>query len=218
MSKTRLWSLALVAGAGGALAVLVPACSGSSSPSSTSAAPSNPPSSSSCRSATSAAASGSGDVLVPGDIPDTQAFVPYQATGGYTVSVPEGWARSQTGAVTTFSDKFNAIRVEVVPAPTAPSIASAKATDVPALAASAPCFAAGKVSQVSRRAGPAILITYRADSSPDPVTGKVVRQDVERYEFWRAGKGEAVITLSTPQGSDNVDPWRKVTDSFAWSP
>jgi hypothetical protein len=38
---------------------------------------------------------------------------------------------------------------------------------------------------------------------------------VERYEFWRAGH-EVVLTLSAPVGSDNVDPWRKVTDSFAW--
>ena len=76
---------------------------------------------------------------------------------------------------------------------------------------------AGKVSQVSRSAGPAILVTYRADSPPDPVTAKVVHQDVERYVFWRSGS-EVVITLSSSQGSDNVDPWRKVTDSFRWTP
>jgi len=68
---------------------------------------------------------------------------------------------------------------------------------------------------VTRNAGPAVLIVYRANSPADPVTGKTVRQDVERYEFWHAGK-LAVVTLSSPQGSDNVDPWRKVTDSFAW--
>jgi len=47
------------------------------------------------------------------------------------------------------------------------------------------------------------------------VTGKVVRDDVERYEFWRGGT-EAVLTLSGAAGSDNVDPWRLVTDSFTW--
>jgi hypothetical protein len=69
---------------------------------------------------------------------------------------------------------------------------------------------------VSRAAGPAVHITYKADAAPDPVTGKVVHDDVERYEFWLAGS-EAVITLSSPQGSDNVDPWRVVTDSFSWT-
>jgi hypothetical protein len=160
---------------------------------------------------------GGGDVLVPGDIPDNQAYVAYQsAADGYHLSVPEGWARSQAGATVTFSDKFNSIQVQVVAAPSPPSVASAQSTEVAALAASTPCFQAGKVGQAVRRSGPAVLITYRADSPADPVTGKVVRQDVERYEFWHAAK-EAVITLSSPQGSDNVDPWRKVTDSFAWA-
>jgi hypothetical protein len=61
-----------------------------------------------------------------------------------------------------------------------------------------------------------VLATYRADSSPDPVTGKVVHDDVERYELWRSGT-TAVVTLASPKGSDNVDPWRKVTDSFTWT-
>jgi hypothetical protein len=44
----------------------------------------------------------------------------------------------------------------------------------------------------------------------------VIRDDIERYEFWRNGT-QATITLSSPVGSDNVDPWRTVTDSFSWS-
>jgi hypothetical protein len=44
----------------------------------------------------------------------------------------------------------------------------------------------------------------------------VVRDDVERYEFWR-GDHEVVLTLSAPHGADNVDPWRTVTDSFRWT-
>ena len=53
------------------------------------------------------------------------------------------------------------------------------------------------------------------DAPADPVTGKVVHDAVERYEFWRAGT-EAILTLSGPVGADNVDPWRIVTDSFRW--
>jgi hypothetical protein len=68
---------------------------------------------------------------------------------------------------------------------------------------------------VTRKAGPAVLVTYQADSPPDPVTGKVVRDDVERYEFWRNGT-EVALTLAGSAGSDNVDPWKIVTDSFAW--
>jgi hypothetical protein len=173
---------------------------------------------SSCAGSTSPGSTSAADKLVPGDIPDNQAYVAFQPTAaGYQLSVPEGWARSEAGGVVTFTDKFNSIRVQVVPAPTAPSVASAGTTDVASLRASAPCFVAGKVSQVSRTAGPVILVTYRADSPPDAVTGKIVRQDVERYEFWRSGQ-EAIVTLSSSQGSDNVDPWRRVTDSFRWTP
>ena len=53
------------------------------------------------------------------------------------------------------------------------------------------------------------------DSAPDPVTARVRRDDVQRYEFWRAGV-EAVVVLSGPVGADNADPWRTITDSFRW--
>lgn len=153
----------------------------------------------------------------PGDIPDNQAFVAYQPpAGGYRISVPEGWGRVEQSSAAAFTDKFNSIRLEILAAPAAPTVTSAQA-EVAGLAAKAPCFQAGAVSAVSRRAGPAVLVTYRADSPPDAVTGKVVHRDIERYEFWRAGT-KAVVTLASPQGSDNVDPWRKVTDSFAWLP
>jgi hypothetical protein len=42
-----------------------------------------------------------------------------------------------------------------------------------------------------------------------------VTEAVERYSFWRSGQ-EVVLTLSGPQGADNVDPWRKITDSVRW--
>ena len=65
-------------------------------------------------------------------------------------------------------------------------------------------------------AGSAVLITYQADSAPNEVTGKVVADAVERYEFWDNGT-TVVLTLSGPVGADNVDPWRTVTDSFRWT-
>ena len=51
-----------------------------------------------------------------GDIPDNQAFVPFTPpTGVFTVSVPEGWARSTDGAATIFTDKLNTVRIETTP-------------------------------------------------------------------------------------------------------
>lgn len=151
-----------------------------------------------------------------GDIPDSQAFVPFRDPAGrFTVTIPEGWARTSTKAATTFTDKYNSVRVESRPAASAPSVDSARSADVPAIQAAAHGFVPGKVSTVSRRAGTAVLVTYSADSPPNPVTSKVATEAVERYAFWRNGR-EAIITVSAPVGSDNVDPWRKVTDSFGW--
>ncbi|MGI8680420.1 MAG: hypothetical protein ACR2LX_17380 [Jatrophihabitans sp.] len=152
----------------------------------------------------------------PGDIPDNQAFVPYTPPGhGYSLKVPEGWAMTLAAQATLFTDKFNSIRVEKLTLAQAPTIASATATELPTIKAATHGYAPGAVTAVARTAGKPIEITYRADSPPNAVTGKVVVEAVERYEFWRNG-AEIVLTLSSPVGSDNVDPWRKVTDSFAW--
>ena len=64
--------------------------------------------------------------------------------------------------------------------------------------------------------GPAVLIEYQANSDPNPVTGKQYRLDVLRYELYKSGS-EVAITLLSPVGSDNVDPWRIITESYAWS-
>ena len=158
------------------------------------------------------------EVAVPGDIPDNQAFVSFAPSGaGYTVKVPEGWARSTDASAVVFTDKFNTIRIESVSMATAPSVASVTAGDLPALAVSTKGYAAGKVSAVTRKAGSAIVATYQGDAPANVVTTKRVRLDVERYVFWKDGK-EVIITLSSSVGSDNVDPWKTVTDGFGWVP
>ena len=71
------------------------------------------------------------------------------------------------------------------------------------------------VSTVIRPAGSVVLTTYQANSAPDPVTNKYVVLDVERYDYWKNGT-MVTVTLSAPTGSDNVDPWKTITDSLAW--
>jgi len=152
----------------------------------------------------------------PGDIPDDQVFIAYTPpSGGFSVKVPEGWARSEKDGVVTFTDKFNSIRMESKPMDTAPTVASVRTTDVPALEQSEKGFKVGTISSVSRKAGSAIRMLYAADSEPNAVTGKSNRLDVERYVFWKNGNA-VILTLSGAKGADNVDPWRTVTDGFAW--
>ena len=200
--------------AGAALAVLtalLAACGGSPKPSSTPAAQQ-----SAAQQSTAPAAQQSPEVNPAGDIPDDQVFVAYASPSGiFSVKVPEGWARTTVGPATVFTDKLNSIRIESGPAATEPTPASAAATEVPALKAQTSGFTPGKVTIVRRKAGPAVEITYKARSAPDPVTGKIVTDATERYEFWKSGQ-KVVLTLSGPVGADNVDPWRIVTDSFGW--
>ncbi|MFM9760854.1 hypothetical protein [Streptomyces scabiei] len=154
----------------------------------------------------------------PGDIPDNQAFVAYRPSGGsftgFTVKVPEGWARTGQGGTTVFTDKLNTVRITAVSA-AAPTTGSVTSKVIPQLRSQVPKFAAPQVSEVTRHSGRVVLLTYQGDSAKDPVTGKVVRDAFERYAFYRAGH-EVDLTLSGPVKADNVDPWRIVSDSFAW--
>jgi len=207
MSTRRLASSALLAAL-----VLVPAAAcGSSSSGSTPSA------------STTAAGNGSvaadpnaPEVNAAGDIPDNQVYVAWAPPGGgWSVKVPEGWARTDATDGSVFTDKYNSVEATAAAAGAAPTVDSAQTTEVPAIKASTANVSDVKVSTVNRKAGPAVLITYTADSPANQVTGKSVRVAVERYEFFRNGT-EVVLTLSGPVGADNVDPWKTVTDGFTW--
>jgi hypothetical protein len=173
--------------------------------------------------APSGSGAGSSTVTTPapennpaGDIPDNQVYVPFTPPGGaFTVSVPEGWARTTDGAATIFTDKANAVRIEAYALAAAPSTESVSVDELPIIASSTPGYRSGTVTAVQRKAGQVMLITYQGTSPPNPVTGKVGTDAIERYEFWRDGH-EVILTLSGPVGADNVDPWRTVTDSLQW--
>jgi len=210
---------------------LVTTAAGCGSSSSSSSSSSAPPSSSSTPAPAAGGGSGSAttsssasgvnpnqhETLPPGDIPDTIAYVPYAVPGaGLTVSAPEGWSRSGGHGTVKFTDKLNEIQAFTLPAKSPLTIASAKQTELPKISASVKTFKLQSVTMVSRTAGPAVRLLYLGDSQPDPVTGKVGTLAFERYDFFHKGK-EVVLLLSSPNGSDNVDPWRKVTNSLTFT-
>ncbi len=209
----------VVATALGAVLLLTACSSNGVATSTSSSAPRAGSSAATPAASAGATSSASGPVGVevhpPGDIPDNQAFVPF-AGAGFTVTTPEGWGRSNTGSSVVFSDKYNSITVSAAARAQAPTTASARVSDLPAIKAASKGFVPGAISTVRRKNGSALLITYRAYSAVNAVTGKVALEAVERYTFWKAGKA-VTLTLAAPVGSDNVDPWRKVTDSFAWT-
>jgi hypothetical protein len=153
----------------------------------------------------------------PGDIPDNTQFVPYHSKGGgFTISVPEGWARTTTKTSVSFTDKLNTIAVGWAPAASAPTTASASSTEVPQLKTTERAFKLVGVSSTTFPAGKAVLISFQENSAPNSVTGKQYRDDVLRYALFDKGQ-EVVLTLTSPVGSDNVDPWRIVTQSLGWA-
>ncbi|MCP2323498.1 hypothetical protein HDA40_002005 [Hamadaea flava] len=193
MTTMRLRWAAAAAGLAGLLAAGLAACGG---PAPVSSAPS--------------------DSNPIGDIPDSQAFVTYSGLPGFTIKVPEGWATTtDADGSTVLTDKLNSIRLRESHTATAPNEDSAR-TDLADLKTHAHGFAGGAVSTVSRPAGPVILTTYRSDAPADPVTGKIINDDVERYQFFHQGL-LVTVTLAGPHGADNVDPWRIVTDSVAFT-
>ncbi|MFH9658617.1 hypothetical protein ACH4NF_10940 [Streptomyces sp. NPDC017248] len=205
----------------GLVAAVTAGCSGSGSHSGSGSATPTPPTASTARAgnAQSNPAPAPTESNPPGDIPDNQAYVAYRPTGGsftgFTVKVPEGWARTEQGSTTVFTDKLNTVRITAVTASTPPTVGSVTHKVVPQLRSQVPRFAAPKVSEVTRHSGRVVLLTYQGDSAKDPVTGKVVRDAFERYAFHKSGH-EVDLTLSGPVNADNVDPWRIVSDSFSW--
>ena len=152
----------------------------------------------------------------PGDIPDTTVYVTYRPAAGHLLlKVPEGWSRKTGAASSTFASNLNSITVAWKPMAAAPTVSSARATTIPALQASSLAFRLRGVRAVPLAGGPAVEIIYLVNSPPNQVTGRQYRMVIERFELYHSGRG-AVLSLSSAVGSDNVDPWRIVSESFRW--
>jgi hypothetical protein len=152
----------------------------------------------------------------PGDIPDSTMFVPFRfAAARLALKVPEGWARADTPASSTFTSTLNSITIATAQLPAAPTVTGARSVTVPALRKAALAFRLQSVRAVPLPAGAAVEIVYQANSPANSVTGRQYRLVIERFELWHQGRG-AVLTLSSPVGSDNVDPWRTVSESLRW--
>lgn len=152
----------------------------------------------------------------PGDIPDTQVFIAYASPQGFTMQVPEGWARSDRPDGASFVDKLDGVVVSVSKADAAPTVESAKANYVSKLETVERAVKVTAVKPVKLPAGPAIRIVYTSNSEPNAVTGKQVRLENERYLYFNNGK-LATLELYAPKGADNVDQWQLMSKSFRWN-
>jgi hypothetical protein len=143
--------------------------------------------------------------------------VPFSsAAGHYRFVHPEGWAQVVQGTAVRFTDKLNGVAASVLSASQAPTTDSAKRDDIPRLRSSVPAFELRSVSSVTLPGGPAVLIVFRRNSDPDPVTGRQYRDEVREFLLWRGGR-EVRFDLFGPVGADNVDAYRTMSNSLRLS-
>jgi hypothetical protein len=149
-----------------------------------------------------------------GDVPDNAVFLTYhQAKLGFSIQYVEGWqvATRPDGVLIKDKDSSETVTVVMAPNDVAAYITS---TDLPALQSQA---GFKLLKQDSVKVGGTELnhLVFHILSPADPVTGKQVPATVDRY--YVPGSGQlAVVSLSTPDGVDNVDAFRQMITSFAW--
>ncbi|GHF57917.1 hypothetical protein HNQ07_003972 [Deinococcus metalli] len=151
-----------------------------------------------------------------GDIPDNQAFVRYaSAAGGYSLEVPEGWARAVSGTRVTFTSKLGAVEVWTAGSTGTPTPASVRSGELAALAKTVPGLKVTAVKAVTLPSGPAVRASFTSTGPVNAVTGRAPALENDLYVLSHAGK-RVLLRFSAPLGSDNVDAWKQMSDSLRW--
>lgn len=151
----------------------------------------------------------------PGDIPDTQVFIDYASKDGYTLKVPEGWARTDLPDGARFVDKLDGVVVTLSDAGVPPTVDSVRTDYLPQLQKQERAVKIDAVKAVKLPAGNAIRIAYSSNSEPNQVTSKQVRLENQRFLYFRDAKLVS-LELYAPLGADNVDQWKLMSESFQW--
>jgi hypothetical protein len=154
-----------------------------------------------------------GSRTAKGDVPDNAIYLTYKdAARPYSIQYVEGWQVAPQPDGVTIADKDSSEKVQIVAG--ADPATYVTSVDLPALKAM-PAFSLIKHDRVSVKGRTYEHLEYHAVSDPDPVTGKEIPSTVDRY--YVPGSGQlAVVTLSTPDGVDNVDAFRLMIESFTW--
>lgn len=150
-----------------------------------------------------------------GDVPDNAVFLTY--VGGrpaFSIQYVEGWQVNEQPDGILIRDKDSSETVAIV-APQADVPGFVASTDLPALQAQSG-FKLGEQNTAKVGGTSYVHLVYHVPAPPDPVTGKQVPSTVDRY-YVPGPNGLAVVSLSTPDGVDNVDAFRQMIESFKWS-
>jgi hypothetical protein len=131
----------------------------------------------------------------------------------YSIRHPEGWARRGSGRDVTFEHEGNVIHI-VVDKGTAPSPASVT-EELQMLQETDLALRFREPQLVRIGSERAVKAVYTTRGRPDPETGKRVALTVDRYEFGQGGR-RAIVDLASPQGVDDADAYRVISESFRW--
>ena len=138
-------------------------------------------------------------------------------SAGFLIKYPEGWTIRGSGSdKVTISDKNNVVRVAVATGP-APTPAGVTAQLNALKKSNATLTFTAPRSFALPASSSAVKAVYTTQSAPDPVTGKRVELIVDRYVLKGPGGRVATVDLGTPRGVDNVDAYRMMIESFAWT-
>ena len=154
-----------------------------------------------------------GSRTAAGDVPDNAVFLTYRDNAHHvSIQYVEGWQVAPQPDGVTIADKDSSEKVQVVAGADAATYVAT--VDLPRLQAQ-PGFNLIKQDRVKVKGQTYDHLQYHAPSDADPVTGKQVPSTVDRY--YVPGSGQmAIVTLSTPDGVDNVDAFRQMIESFTW--
>ncbi len=155
-----------------------------------------------------------GTSTAAGDIPDNAVFLTYRSGAWrFSIHYVEGWqvTTENDGVVIRDKDSSEAVHVTQLPPDIAAYVAN---TDLPSLRAMA---GFKLVRQDRAKVGSRVFVhlVYHIPSPADPVTGKQVPSTVDRY-YVPGPARLAIVSLSTPDGVDNVDAFRQMIESFKW--
>ena len=151
----------------------------------------------------------------PGDIPDNQVFIDYVSPLGFSLKVPEGWARQDL--LTACRSPTN-MAASPLPRPKPRRCRASKRQSRRLCPSSRRVRTPSPSPPSSRSSFPPdrrCSISYGSNSDPNPVTNKAIRLENDRYYFWKDGKLVAV-NFSAPAGADNADQWDMMAKSFRW--
>ncbi len=150
-----------------------------------------------------------------GDIPDNAVFLTYRnAAHGFSIQYVEGWqvTTAPDGVVVRDKDSSESVTVVALPSDIGAYISG---TDLPSLQSQTGYkFVKQDAIAVGTRHYDHVMVKMPAP--PDPVTGKSIPSTVDRY-YVPGANGLAIVSLSTPDGVDNVDAFRQMIQSFGWS-